>query len=140
VSDGPTREDLRTVCELARRFDATDFVAGEWILPAPGENGVAMLGTWLPSADVARWQDALYEHHVVLTFDWTDSRWTRQMRRYYADPSALGQARLLTIRNVVTTLVRAERFCEGTLARAFDRGVPQAAMQRLRVVSTGVPN
>lgn len=130
MNEEPTREDLLAVLAYARRFDETDFVAGEWVSPETREGGALQVGYWRPSEDVARWQAALYEHQVVLKFDWTDPEWTRQMRRYAGDQSLLEGARLLTIRKVLTTLVRADRFCEGTFAQAFERGVPQAAMRR----------
>lgn len=127
----PTRDDLLTVLTFARSLGEPDFVAGEWVSPPPDDDGVTMLGYWLPSGDVARWQAALYEHHLVLPFDWTAASWRRQMRRYTVDSSLLEQVSLLTIRKVLTTLVRAERFCEGSLAEAIELGVPQAAMRRL---------
>ncbi|HET6497644.1 MAG TPA: DUF6508 domain-containing protein [Coriobacteriia bacterium] len=135
MSSEPTGDDLLAVCTFARRFEEPDFVAGGWVSPEPSEDGVALLGYWVPSEDVARWQAALYEHHIVLPFDWTAPSWRRQMRCYYEDPGLLQRARLLTIRKVLTSLVRADRFCEGTLAEAFERGVPQAAMRRLGAIS-----
>lgn len=137
MSEGPTRDGLLAVCTFVRRFETPDFAAGAWVSPGHREDGVLQIGYWAPSEAVARWQDALYEHHVVVAFDWTESKWRRQMRRYYADPGLLGQARLVTIRKVLTTLVRAERFSEGTFAEAFERGVPQAAIRRLRELSRG---
>lgn len=137
MTDEPTRDDLLGVCTFARRFSEPDFVAAEWVSPPPGEDGAFMIGYLVPSEDVERWVHALYEHHIVLPFDWTRPQWTQQMRRYAEDTSLLERARLLTIRKVVTTLVRGERFCEGSLAEAFERGVPQAAMRRLHVLSAG---
>lgn len=135
MSEEPTRDDMLAVCTFARRFNDPDLVAGEWISSAQREDGVLQIGYWLPSEDVARWQTALYEHHIVLPFDWAESRWMRQMRRYSEDPGQLKRARLQTIRKVLTTLVRAERFCEGSLARTFQQGVPQAATRRLAALS-----
>jgi hypothetical protein len=131
VTDVPSREDLLAVLAYARSFDEPDFVGGEWVSPPPDDDGVTMLGYWLPSGDVVRWQAALCEHHIVLPFDWTAASWRRQMRRYTVDSSLLEQVSLLTIRKVLTTLVRAERFCEGSLAGAIEHRVPQAAMRRL---------
>ena len=63
------------------------------------------------------------------------NRLSRQMRHYAEDPSRLSRARLLTVCKVLTTLVRADRFCEGKLAEALERGVSQAAMRRLGEIS-----
>lgn len=135
MTNEPTRRALAAVCAFALRFDESGFVAGKWISPEPLEDGVTPFPYWSASEDVAQWEAALYEHHIVWSFDWTEPDWTRQMRHYHADPNLLGRAPVLTVRKVLTTLVRADRFCEGTLARAFERGVPQAAMQRLGAIA-----
>lgn len=135
MTHGPTREDLLAVSTFARNFDVPGFVAGEWVYPVPGKEGVLQIGYWAPSEDVARWQAALYEHHIVQAFDWMEPEWTFQLRRYSRDPDLLDRATLLTVRKVLTTLVRAERFCEGSLAESFERGVPWAAMKRLGMLS-----
>lgn len=127
----PAREDLLAVCTFARRFDDPGFVAGKWASLEPREDGMRMLECWVPSEAVARWQAGLYERNIVLPFDWMEPRWARRMGRYHEDPSLLDSAQLITIRRVLTTLVRAERFCDGTLGVAFERGVPQAAMRRM---------
>jgi hypothetical protein len=98
-------------------------------------DGAMVLGYWVPSEEVVRWQAALYENHIVLPFDWTEFEWTQKMRRFTEDPSRLLRACLLTVRKVLTALTRAERFCEGSLAEAFERGLPQAAMGRLNVLA-----
>ena len=138
MTDEPTREDLLAVCSFARRFEEPGFVAGEWLSPEPMSDGTIAIGYWAPSEDVASWVAALNEHHIVISFDWTDTSWGRQMRRYYADPTLLDRADLLTIRKVLTTLLRAERFSEGTLADAFDHGVAQTAMERLKEIATQI--
>lgn len=135
MNEGPTREDLLAVLTFARRFDEPDFVAGDWIRPQPNQNGVEQVDYWSACEDVVRWQAALYERHVMLAFDWTNPEWTREMRRYCVDPGLLATVDLLTIRKVLTTLLRTERFCEGSLAAAFERGVPQAAMMRLAEIA-----
>lgn len=135
MSGGPTREGLLAVLTFARRFDAPDFVAGEWVAPGPGPDGVLQADYWVASQAVGAWEQALYMHSVVLPFDWTEPEWIREMRRNYADPSLLATTDLLRIRKVLTTLVRVERFREGSLAAAFERGVPQAAMMRLAEIA-----
>lgn len=134
----PTRDDVLAVLTFSRRFDDDDFVAGEWVPAQRHEDGVLVLGFWLPSEDVAAWETALYERHIVLVFDWSAATWSRQMRRYFENPDLLERARLLTARKVLTTLSRANRFCEGYLAGAFEAGVPQAAMRRLEQLTERV--
>lgn len=134
MTDGPTRDDLLAVCQIARRFDEPNFVAGAWISPEPNEDCVPQISYWRPSEDVTRWE-ALYEHGVIVPFDWTEPGWAQEMRCLTEVPSRLRFADLLTVRKVLTTLVRVDRFCEGSLAGAFERGVLQAAMRRLGELS-----
>lgn len=135
MSGGPTREDLLAVLTFARRFDAPDFVAGDWVVFGPGPDGVLQAGYWAASEAVRAWEQALYEHNVALPFDWTEPEWAREMRRFKADPSLLANTDLLRIRKALTTLVRAERFCEESLAGASEGGVLQAAMMRLAEIA-----
>lgn len=85
MTNGPSREDLLAVLTFGRRFEDPDFVAGAWVSPARYNDGARMLGYWVPSEDVTQWQSAVYEHRIVLPFDWTDPQWTRRMRRYQQD-------------------------------------------------------
>jgi hypothetical protein len=51
--------------------------------------------------------------------------------RLEEDPSPIADSDLETVRRVLTYVVRAERFAEGTLAKAFQSGIAQAATKRL---------
>lgn len=135
MTEGPSREDLLAVCTFARRFAEPGFVAGEWVSPQPGEDGVLLAGYWCPSPDVAEWLSTLHERHIIVSFAWTEPGWIHQMQHFTEEPSLLEGADLTAIRKVLTTLARAQRFREGTIAQAFEGGVPQAATRRLRRIA-----
>jgi hypothetical protein len=130
----PTHDDLRAVAAFNQVFEHPDFVPGRWREDLTPE-GYARMGDWEPSDHVRMWAQALEEHNVLLPFDWTSPRWSRQMRRYREEPGALAHADLRSVRKVLTTIHRAERFSEGFTEAMFDAGVVQAALHRLHQLS-----
>lgn len=61
----------------------------------------------------------------MVVFDWV--RW----RAKVSDPTALGGADLLTLRKLLTFHVRADRFSEGHLISAFEKGHITTILRRL---------
>ncbi len=135
---GPYSEDLAAVAIFAGVFEHSDFVAGSWTHPAAGRDGVIQMSYWEPHPDVQRWHDALYRHGMVLPdFDWSAADWRDSMVGFQANPSLLESADLETVRKVLTTAVRADRFNEGYLGSLFEAGVAQAATRRLGALVAG---
>jgi hypothetical protein len=54
------------------------------------------------------------------------------VRRYQADPDALADAPVTDAVRLLTAIQRAERFSDGAIEGALERGVMQAALARLR--------
>ncbi|MHB2018685.1 MAG: DUF6508 domain-containing protein [Candidatus Xenobia bacterium] len=106
-------------------FEHAEFRAAEWIQPPAGQM------PYLRYHDtVNRFVAALYEHGWVdPTFNWTAWHGARQ---YVFDPELLKQADVETLRRLLTTHVRQERFVEGHLANLFDQGYIVAILRRLR--------
>ena len=61
-------------------------------------------------------------------FDWAS--WD-EGRTIAGDPVRIKDTDLLTIRKLITALVRNERFCDGALQATYDRGVIQAILRRI---------
>ncbi|MHB1343237.1 MAG: DUF6508 domain-containing protein [Thermoleophilia bacterium] len=139
----PSREDMRVVAAFSEVFSRPGFVAGSWIHPESEPDGTVQISHWEPALDVQRWHDALYRHGlVVLGHEWSAADRREEMARFQADPSALASADLDTIRRVLTTMARADRFTEGFLDSMFEAGVAQAATRRLAALAgaDGAPN
>lgn len=77
-----------------------------------------------------RFVDMVYNAGWIQDFDWME--WSRgsEARRLMRDSKALSDATVDQIANVITTLVRADRFSEGTLARSFETGTLRALAER----------
>lgn len=137
-ASGPYSEDVAAVAGFAEVFESPDFVAGSWTHPSSGPDGVIQMSYWEPHPDVRRWHDSLYRHGMVLPdFDWSAADWRDSMARLQADPSLLESADLETVRKVLTTAARADRFNEGYLDSLFETGVAQAATRRLGALVAG---
>jgi hypothetical protein len=132
----PSREGMRAVAAFSEVFSRPGFVAGSWIHPEPEPDGTPQIGHWEPARDVQQWHDALYRHGLVMPdHEWSAADRREEMARFQADPSALASADLDTIRKVLTTMARADRFTEGFLGSMFEAGVAQAATRRLAALA-----
>ena len=78
---------------------------GEW-LSAPGT-----MPDFVLSDDAAAFVKALYDHGMVVTFDWPS--WLDAAQRYHSSPEALATADLDVVRKLLTTHVRRRRFSPG---------------------------
>lgn len=135
---GPYSDDLAAVASFSAIFERPGFEAGSWVHPKPAADGAIQMSYWQPHPDVQRWHDSLYAHGLVLPdFDWAAEDWRGAMAGFQADPSALAAADLETVRKILTTAARADRFNEGYLGSLFEAGVAQAATRRLGVLAAG---
>ena len=78
---------------------------------------------------IGRFVELVYEDDWIIGFDW--SSWD-EGREIASDLSRVASADLLTIRKLITALVRNERFCEGALQDAYERGLIRAIILRIK--------
>lgn len=71
--------------------------------------------------------EVLYELQAVIPFEW--SKWDGVER--YRGGAGLGHAPVADAVRMTTAIIRADRFCEGTIAAALDDGTFRAALRRL---------
>jgi len=127
----PTAADLRAVAAFKEALSRPDLLVGTWHGGVPEHEGGPIQWPWVQYGSVvSEWVDALYEHHVVV--DYGEPGWDERMQAFATDPTRMQAADLLTVRKVLTTVVRRERFCDGSIQSAFGTGLVQAAMLRLR--------
>ncbi|MGH7285080.1 MAG: DUF6508 domain-containing protein [Polyangiaceae bacterium] len=75
----------------------------------------------------------LQAHGFVFSFDWPG--WREDAQRYLTDPTLIQSASLEDVRRLFTTIVRADRFCEGSLASDIDSGFVLALLRRVEVLA-----
>ena len=73
----------------------------------------------------------LYKSRFLVVFDW--SSWD-DGRKLIQERDGLAQADLLTLRMLMTAIVRNDRFCEGALLSAIHDGLIAAILHRLQQI------
>lgn len=83
-----------------------------------------------PSDLLDRFMSMAYNVGWVKNFDWM--KWSRgaEARRLMQDNAALASATVDQIARVITTIVRADRFSDGELARSFESGTLRTLAER----------
>ena len=97
------------------------FAFGEWRMPQ------GQFPHYFFNVEADQFVDAL--SRLMIVFDWP--AWKEEATGLMKDPKALADVDLLTLRKLITTHLRAERFNEGHLASQFKNGHLLAVLQRL---------
>jgi len=125
----PTARDIAAIVKLLPVFERPGFVAGECMMPE------GSTPYWDYVTEVREFEQALYKHKwVVEQFDWP--AWLDQARLFNDHLELVAEADLVTIQKLFTTIVRQERFCEGTLDDAFESGLIVAMLRQVKEVAS----
>lgn len=116
--------DLDAILAFLPTLSQPDFVFGEWKTP-PGQ-----FPHYFFSPETLQFLKALDK--FIIVFDWP--AWHEEAAHYMENPSALAKADLLTLRKLITTHVRAERFNESHLAAQYKKGHLVAILERLKEI------
>lgn len=125
----PTPADIAAVLAAFEPLRSPDAEIGHWSGGDEVEPGVMQLPWFEYSDAVGNWERALYDHNILC--DYGEEGWHERFAAIVDHPGLLASADLTTIRKVLTTVVRGERFCDGHIAGMFEAGVVQVAMRRL---------
>jgi hypothetical protein len=117
-------EQIDAVLKFLPRFEEQGYQFGQWRAPA------GYLPYFSFSSEAQAFIRALYEQRIIIAFDWQS--WREQAQYYQAHMDALETADLLTVRKLLTTHVRMDRFVEGYLASLFDQGLLTTILWRLK--------
>lgn len=108
-------------------FERSGYSFGEWQV----KRGVFPF--FAESPEVTAFVQALHQEQFITPFDWVS--WAEEARRYTeGGDAALATADLETLRKLLTTYVRADRFSTGTLASLFQNGQITAVLRRLKQI------
>jgi hypothetical protein len=125
-SDVPAIEpkQLDAVLRFLPKFEQPEVVFGEWRSPEGQVPYYSMTGE---AMDFFR---AIQP--ILFPFDWPS--WQEEAERYVVDPQALATADLLTLRKLLTTHVRKDRFVEGHLGGMLESSHITAILRRLKEI------
>jgi len=94
------------------------------------DESISLFDPYRYAAEVDRFQRVLYESgFLAFAFDWIE--WQNMAQAYVLYPERLAGADLTTLRMLLLTHIRKERFSSGHLAAMIDRGHILAILQRL---------
>ena len=68
---------------------------------------------------------------MLTEFDWGEWNWTDQAQRFERDPETVADASARELAQLLTALIRGDRFSEGTLAEAYRSGLVTAVLRRI---------
>jgi len=97
---------------------------------------VATLEPYIYATEVEQFIKTLYQEGFVTQFDWTN--WQQEAEEFVNHPECLQTAQMETIQKLLTTHVRAERFCSGHLAHVIQTGHILAILNRLAELRSGM--
>ncbi len=126
---GPTA--IEAVVKFLPIFEAIapdDFAQLVGSTEVPGE--IPFMGHLEYHPAVSQFMHACYENGMVLSFDW--GAWSDEAHRYMKDPQLIRAASLKTCMKLLTTHLRAERFCDGHLEDVLRSGHITAVLRRLQ--------
>ncbi len=113
-------------------LESPNFVAGEWRGGEQDADGVIHMPWFDLSAEALAFVRTLGNGGWIFVFDWMS--WTDDAKRI-VETDELERAGLMTLRKLLTFLVRRNRFVEGTLAEAFETGLFVRILCRLRAIA-----
>jgi hypothetical protein len=117
-------DDISAVLAYIPRLTDPGFSFGEWWAPE------GQFPQYIFSAEADEFISAFGK--LIIPFDWP--AWKEEAITLREDPTALANADLLTLRKLITTHLRAERFNEGHLAAQFENGHLLGILQRLKEI------
>ncbi len=126
------RKQIDAILPFLDVFEAEGFQFGE-LKPPIVEDGklvVSLDGNYRFSDEMNKFVEALYKNGWIANFAWPS--WQDQAIEYVKSPDKVKSADLDTIRKLLTTHVRKDRFCEGHLADMFENGHITALLRRLK--------
>lgn len=102
---------------------------GKWETSAPQEDGSISLPYVQPSETMQHFIELMYALELVASFDWTS--WDEGQRLLQRQELPIGDNDAWTACRLITTMIRSDRFVEGSLLAFFQRGHVGAALAAL---------
>ena len=120
--DWTLRERLAALAGFRIAFERDGFQFATSV-PPERDGNLTIMGWTMLGADAEHFYKMVYDYGWVRRLDWMAWRDTEAGRRLMQDEDAMAQATEDDLASALTTCVRADRFCEGYLADAFEAGL-----------------
>jgi hypothetical protein len=126
--DDPAR--LRVLAGWLEAFERPDFSVGEWGGGQPDAQGVIQMPYVERSDEAQRFVTEAASAGWIFPFDWPTWAATPEARALLGDPARVAAASADDLARLLTTIVRGDRFSEGTLVHAHESGLLTAITRR----------
>lgn len=138
TQDWTLRERLAALAAFQPVVERDRFRFSEEVPPHQvGE--MMVLGGTDYSEHAMRFTQVCYDYGWVGVLPWSEWRNTERGRRLMEDPGALAKANDDDLACIITTCMRADRFCEGYLASAFESGLITRVIARAGALLDALP-
>ena len=135
------RDRLQALAAFADELDDPDFDAGKWhdSEVRPSADGEVRTMPWFELSERAEaFVRAAAGNGWVEPFDWMAWLQTDEAKALRDDRQALAAATPDQLRKILTAIIRAERFSEGSREWAFDSGLMAAIAGRAKTLTDGL--
>ena len=128
-------ERLDALAAFVPVLESPDFTFGAWAGGERSADGVITMPWYDLSDAAADFIGRGAAGWVTPDFDWPDWARSGEFTRLWDDPAGIASAPPELLGRLLTVFVRSERFGDGNLLAAFDRGVLTAIARRAAVLA-----
>ena len=125
----PTRDQIDAILKHLPALRTERVTASEWHGGTVDDEGVLTLPYEVHAREVDELIDALYECGFIQPFDWP--AWQPTAEQYLQEPQRLAGADLPALVRLLTTHVKADRFCEGHFTAMIACGHITAILEKM---------
>ena len=130
------QQRLQALAGFLPQFERDGFVFGQWSPSSEREDGVTILPHYSLSPTAASFLRTAYNQNWVLTdFAWPSWMKTAEAISLRDDPLALAAASPTQLAQLLTVLIRQDRFVEGALGSAYESGLLTRILRRAAVLA-----
>jgi hypothetical protein len=133
-----SKASLRVLAGYADTF-APHGPIGRWQGGEADVAGVMQMPWYDYQPDVDRFVQDMYAAKLVRPVDWMRWAGTSEAQRLISDPTTIADASHDDLIYLLTTILRGERFSDGEIAGAYERGTLVAIAQRAQALLIGEP-
>ena len=123
-------ESINSILQYLPYFSKNNTF-GEWKGSDENEDGVKTFPHLIYSTEVNQFVKLLYRTNFIVSFDW--GKWD-EGRKIISDKNLIQKSDLLTLRMLITAVVRNDRFCEGSLLSSIENKTILTILQRLKTL------
>jgi len=136
--DHEERARLARLGAFADLFEAAGFTLGRWGGGGECSPGVRQMPFFALGETASALHELCYKDAWVLSgFDWSEWMQSPEATTIRDDPGVLAAANAEQLAMLLTVLMRQMRFCEGSLADAFETGLLTGILRRAKALASG---